>query len=1309
MGKTMRHSKAISLALLALTFGAQAATISIDDARTAATALMKSGAFLGAKIGGGVAAVTAHSEGGEDGGAFYAVSFTGGGTVIMSADDEFAPVVAITEGRDIDLNDMRRPFTRLMRYDARARKAWAKLARAENGAKALSAQASSNKRMWAALLGKGAKPLAARPLGEEEEPTTYEPEKPLAAIDDVRVAPLLKTTWSQADAGGGYCYNYYTPNHYVCGCVATATAQVMRYFEWPTNSLPKYTGTCSIGGDGRKGGGVSIQLTTVGGRFDWDKMLGMDTNAYAPEECREAIGHLTYDIGVYIGMHYTAGESGANVGSGFFTGSMGYANANSAGGSPKDPRDITVGLHKLSERQRVIYANLDASRPVLMSIRGYELVDGKIPDPPPADDAAHEVVADGYGYQTIDGEKVDFVHVNMGWGGSDDAWYNLPDVNAANTGATINSTGTDFCFLYGSVCNISPLEKGNLISGRVQDDYGVALAGAEIVATSVADPSVTYTTTSGETGIYAFALPDGEYDIVGTYGALTGELKGAKPSCADGFNSWGNDFILVENTVKVGDVEFSSIDKAYAYAAEKGLGTIEVLKDTSLKAGLIVTTDVSIVAVGGCWRVARAGDICIEVRDGAMLAIDNLVLANASAPNTIQVSDGALELKGTVSSDEILDVYIAGKGAFSLAGAVSGAIRVNHAKMFAKGDVFGSAVGAAAQACAAKIYNAADPSLGGKANGSDLVWDEVAVDPDAAAVSADGECFRSLDALFAAKPDAGTIAVLKSGELTKEVAVTGDLTIIGKNGASIWPAATAKFSVTGGAKLTLKDITVADYSGNASLFYVSGEGSELVLDNGAMLKNICCNAISGACGPVFADNKATLTMVSGASIVECRATSARNNENGGYGGGVYLQRGAVLDMQGGSIVNCHADRNGGGVYAYKSTVKLAGDATVAGNDSKEYGHNIFLAKSGDKVSIVNQLTGGKASVGVSGLYNEDNAPGGEFAIWSITPDEDTLAAFACDADDSLYAEFSDGKVVWNKKAHSEEVDPSDPEEMAKAVVCVKYPDGSETYWTSIDSAFANLVGDATVTLLKDCELTKSIAVDWEVKLTSESGSAVLTRTVTDAGFVVSTGNKLTLENVTVCGSANEFYKPGVSATGRLLDANDASIELGAGATITRVYGLGEADSAVVVYNGGQFKMDVAAMISDCTNVNANVKSAGVVLEGAGTYGDVKGHIVGCNGGNEIPGVYTGRGATADVASPVVDFSITSVDYNTVGKKWSITIAPAVGGHYYKLFSAKSVIAPAWAFVKRQQAETDGELVFVVESEDSNLFWKVEAE
>jgi len=58
----------------------------------------------------------------------------------------------------------------------------------------------------------------------------------LPSVSDVRVAPFIQSKWGQfwVCNSSWYCYNYYTPNNYPSGCVATAAAQLMRYYQYPT-------------------------------------------------------------------------------------------------------------------------------------------------------------------------------------------------------------------------------------------------------------------------------------------------------------------------------------------------------------------------------------------------------------------------------------------------------------------------------------------------------------------------------------------------------------------------------------------------------------------------------------------------------------------------------------------------------------------------------------------------------------------------------------------------------------------------------------------------------------------------------------------------------------------------------------------------------------------------------------------------------------------------------------------------------------------------------------------------------------------
>lgn len=59
----------------------------------------------------------------------------------------------------------------------------------------------------------------------------------LVIAGDIRVLPLVQSQWGQREAWGDVFYNYYSPNNYPCGCLATAMAQVMRYYEYPVGQI----------------------------------------------------------------------------------------------------------------------------------------------------------------------------------------------------------------------------------------------------------------------------------------------------------------------------------------------------------------------------------------------------------------------------------------------------------------------------------------------------------------------------------------------------------------------------------------------------------------------------------------------------------------------------------------------------------------------------------------------------------------------------------------------------------------------------------------------------------------------------------------------------------------------------------------------------------------------------------------------------------------------------------------------------------------------------------------------------------------
>jgi hypothetical protein len=290
-----------------------------------------------------------------------------------------------------------------------------------------------------------------------------------SVISDPRVEPLLQSKWNQTEVAGNYCFNYYTPNYYPCGCVATALAQIMRFFQFPPTGVgtPAFQITVDgiskleplRGGDG------------AGGPYDWNNMVPVPDGSTTTTE-RQAIGALTHDAGVAAKMEYASAGSGAFTEDACFAlvNTFKYSNA-ILGESP-----TTIPTAALIP---MINPNLDASRPVQLGIAQS------------GTDGGHEVVSDGYGYNL----STLYHHLNMGWGGDSDAWYNLPTIDASQV--------DNFDQVAECIYNIYTSGTGEIISGRVLDAHANPISGALVQATRTGGG--TYTAFSNTRGIYALA------------------------------------------------------------------------------------------------------------------------------------------------------------------------------------------------------------------------------------------------------------------------------------------------------------------------------------------------------------------------------------------------------------------------------------------------------------------------------------------------------------------------------------------------------------------------------------------------------------------------------------------------------------------------------------------------------------------------------------------------------------------------------------------------------------------------------------
>ena len=284
-----------------------------------------------------------------------------------------------------------------------------------------------------------------------------------SSIDDIRVEPFLTTEWSQSDVLSDYCYNYYTPNNYVCGCVATAMAQLMRYYSFPTSGIGVSSYTITVDGTSQsastRGGNGS------GGAYSWSDMPEVPASGLTTTQ-RQAIGALCYDAAVSVRMSFTSTSSGASLyyTDQRFTDLFDYSNSIYGKG---------FSVYGDAQLWAMINSNLDAKMPVILGIS--------------RSGGGHAVIADGYGYNS----STPYHHINMGWGGTDNAWYQLPLIDASYTYTMI-----DDC-----IYNVYISGTGEIISGQVTDLSGAAVSGAAV--TAYIGTSEQKSTTTDDNGIYA--------------------------------------------------------------------------------------------------------------------------------------------------------------------------------------------------------------------------------------------------------------------------------------------------------------------------------------------------------------------------------------------------------------------------------------------------------------------------------------------------------------------------------------------------------------------------------------------------------------------------------------------------------------------------------------------------------------------------------------------------------------------------------------------------------------------------------------
>jgi len=388
---------------------------------------------------------------------YYIVYMEPSGFAIVSADDSIEPIIGFADDGTFETS-LENPLWILVYNDLNSRIAARQStttlpATLENSTQ----QESSNARnKWAHFINLANIQNGSHLMGQ-------------SCISDIRVAPLIQSRWGQTSICGENCFNYYCPNYYPCGCMATVTAQLIRYYEYPTDGIGRLEFTVMV--DGKQEKHTTLGGDGIGGPYKWNLMtlqpqLHCDT---LTEEQRQAIGGLCYDVGLAMNMQYDPEGSAAIMPDTmialidtfmYSNAVMGYNYGN----------DIGDGLNKM------INPNLDAKAPVVLGIMENE-----------NSNMGHAVLCDGYGYNY----STLYHHLNMGWNGIDDAWYNLPAIDV----------DTGFNAITSCLYNIYTSGSGEVISGRVFDSEDNPVPNAVVFAKSGTQNA--YESVTDYKGIYA--------------------------------------------------------------------------------------------------------------------------------------------------------------------------------------------------------------------------------------------------------------------------------------------------------------------------------------------------------------------------------------------------------------------------------------------------------------------------------------------------------------------------------------------------------------------------------------------------------------------------------------------------------------------------------------------------------------------------------------------------------------------------------------------------------------------------------------
>lgn len=263
------------------------------------------------------------------------------------------------------------------------------------------------------------------------------------AFATTAVAPLLgDINWNQDAPFNNLCPQYEMGKTAPTGCVATAMAQVMYYHQWPLQGEGTHTYSPAVMN------GNTLTANFGNTEYRWGMMLPRYTAA-SSKESGDAVAELMLHCGVATDMEYYS-QSGASD-TVVARAMMQYFRY-----------DRSIAYRKREhyptrEWLKIIHDELAEGRPVLAYGRSTS--------------GGHAYVFDGM-------DENGLIHVNWGWGGMSNGYFNTSALTPASQG--IGGSDGGFNYSQRIITGIRPRTEGT------DNDYDVELASTEGLTASKA-------------------------------------------------------------------------------------------------------------------------------------------------------------------------------------------------------------------------------------------------------------------------------------------------------------------------------------------------------------------------------------------------------------------------------------------------------------------------------------------------------------------------------------------------------------------------------------------------------------------------------------------------------------------------------------------------------------------------------------------------------------------------------------------------------------------------------------------------------